>query len=125
MARRSGTARRAYRRLRKERTQELARLHTEGQGDSPKALTLRPKLRPSLLRRAEPQTPEECAARVRALTTTLAAAADHLCQGTGWRNRRVLRLVESARNARGALLEHLATTCPHVRDALCTELNLT
>lgn len=123
MTRRSEKARRAYRRRRKNYLKELDRLRREGQTDSPTARLLQAKVRPLLLPAAEPATPQDCAARVRALTATMAATCTHLKKGVG-QDRRALKRLEAARNERGALLEHLETASPHVWRALYAELNL-
>ncbi len=126
MARRSETARRAHRRCRKEQTQKLKQLNTDGQEDSLEARLLQAQIRPPLFSMsAEPTTPQECAARVRTLTRRIMAASTHVRQGVGWKNRRTLKLLEIACHTRGTLLDDLAVASPALRDALCTELNLT
>lgn len=82
--------------------------------------------RPPLLR--EQHVPPDAATRadmVRRLTATIASLEKHLRSDPAhWRDRKTLRSLEKAINARSEILELLRSEQPTVWDALCAELHL-
>lgn len=74
--------------------------------------------------RAVPPDPTSRAECVRALTRKITALHAHVRAEKGWRDRRQLRALEGAINARGEVLKLLRSQAPTVWQTLCAELDL-